>query len=133
MTASVAASPSPSSIIKPYWKPEQPPPCTNTRRPLPVLPSSVSSSLIFDAAVGDTLIIVFSRGPLSNHTTAEKSRAFDYKLRSSPQQALVFSCKSLARGWLVAGWSVPNLPAKPADGLIPARYPCASCFRGRPS
>src|SRR5438093_13138912 len=46
-----------SSIIKPYWNPEQPPPCTNTRRPLPVLPSSARSSLIFEAAVGDTLII----------------------------------------------------------------------------
>ena len=51
-------APPPSSIIRPYWKPEQPPPCTNTRRPLPALPSSVSSSLIFDAAVGDTLIMV---------------------------------------------------------------------------
>src|SRR4026207_1794634 len=51
-------APPPPSTIKPYWKPEQPPPCTNTRRPLPVLPSSVSSSLIFDAAVWDTLIMV---------------------------------------------------------------------------
>src|SRR3954462_1676458 len=47
-----------SSIIKPYWKPEQPPPCTNTRRPLPDLFSSTSSSLIFDAAVSDTLIMI---------------------------------------------------------------------------
>jgi hypothetical protein len=46
-----------SSSASAYWKPEQPPPCTNTRRPLPALPSSTSSSLIFDAAVGDTLII----------------------------------------------------------------------------
>src|SRR3989454_4735521 len=46
-----------SSIMSPYWKPEQPPPCTNTRRPLPALFSSVSSSLIFAAAVSDTLII----------------------------------------------------------------------------
>src|SRR5258706_8908236 len=46
-----------SSIIRPYWKPEQPPPCTNTRSPLPALFSSLSSSLIFDAAVSDTLII----------------------------------------------------------------------------
>src|SRR6187549_2158782 len=55
-------SPTPpaSSIISPYWKPEQPPPCTNTRRPLPTLPSSVSSSLIFSAALGDTLIIARS-------------------------------------------------------------------------
>ena len=28
-----AASPEPSSIINPYWNPEQPPPCTNTRNP----------------------------------------------------------------------------------------------------
>src|SRR6185436_16565137 len=61
-------APPPSSIIRPYWKPEQPPPCTNTRRPLPAFPSSTSSSLIFDAAVGDTLIIGFAPGrpvPLS--------------------------------------------------------------------
>src|SRR5688572_22382596 len=43
--------------MRPYWNPEQPPPCTNTRSPLPAFPSSTSSSLIFDAAVGDTLII----------------------------------------------------------------------------
>src|SRR6185503_15694036 len=29
-----------SSIINPYWNPEQPPPWTNTRRPLPALFSS---------------------------------------------------------------------------------------------
>src|SRR5262249_58037055 len=46
-----------SSIINPYWNPEQPPPCTNTRSPLPALFSSASSSLIFAAAVSDTLII----------------------------------------------------------------------------
>src|SRR6186713_2527693 len=57
MTASVVASPSPSSIMRPYWKPEQPPPCTNTRRPALVLFSSDSSSLILVAAVGVTLII----------------------------------------------------------------------------
>src|SRR3954462_647541 len=57
MTASVAASPSPSSIIRPYWKPEQPPPCTKTRRPACVLFSSDSNSLIFEAAVGVTLIM----------------------------------------------------------------------------
>src|SRR5687768_8855409 len=51
-------APPPSSIIRPYWKPEQPPPCTNTRRPLPVLPSSDSSSLIFEAAEGETLMSV---------------------------------------------------------------------------
>src|SRR5437660_9034460 len=46
-----------SSIIRPYWKPEQPPPCTNTRRPLPPFCSSASNSLIFTAAVSDTLIM----------------------------------------------------------------------------
>ena len=45
-----------SSIIRPYWKPEQPPPWTNTRRPDSCLFSSASSSAIFDAAVGDTLM-----------------------------------------------------------------------------
>src|SRR5205814_6887328 len=49
-----------SSIISPYWKPEQPPPCTNTRRPLPALFSSTSSSLILDAAVSETLIMILN-------------------------------------------------------------------------
>src|SRR3954451_17595 len=57
MTLSVEASPSPSSIIRPYWKPEQPPPWTNTRRPASSLFSSVRSSVIFSAAVGVTLIM----------------------------------------------------------------------------
>src|SRR5438270_6070661 len=57
ITASVAASPSPSSIIRPYWNPEQPPPWTNTRKPASVLFSSCSSSVIFDAADGVTLIM----------------------------------------------------------------------------
>src|SRR6187549_2749750 len=47
----------PSSIIRPYWNPEQPPPCTNTRSPLLALFSSASSSLIFVAAVSETLIM----------------------------------------------------------------------------
>src|SRR3954471_12313418 len=54
-SASVLASP--SSIIRPYWKPEQPPPWTNTRRPASSLFSSVRSSVIFSAAVGVTLIM----------------------------------------------------------------------------
>jgi hypothetical protein len=54
MTASVVASPLPSSIIRPYWNPEQPPPWTNTRRPASTLFSSVSSSVIFEAAEGVT-------------------------------------------------------------------------------
>ena len=47
-----------SSIISPHWKPEHPPPWTKTRRPLPVFPSSVSSSLIFEAAAVDTFTII---------------------------------------------------------------------------
>src|SRR3954470_15929442 len=50
--------PPPSSIIRPYWKPEHPPPWTNTRSPLPALFSSVSSSLILPAAVSETLIMI---------------------------------------------------------------------------
>ena len=40
-------SPSPpfSSIIRPYWKPEHPPPCTKTRRPLFCFCSSARSSV----------------------------------------------------------------------------------------
>src|SRR6266550_9156776 len=52
-----SATPPLSSIISPYWNPEQPPPCTNTRSPLPTLFSSLSSSLIFEAAAGDTFTI----------------------------------------------------------------------------
>src|SRR5215510_2135916 len=58
-----------SSIISPYWKPEHPPPWTNTRSPLPVLPSSANNSLIFVAAVGDTLIIEISPQPTTNYET----------------------------------------------------------------
>src|SRR5947207_14764503 len=57
MTASVVASPSPSSIIRPYWNPEQPPPCTKTRSPASSLFSSVSNCVIFEAAEGVTLIM----------------------------------------------------------------------------
>src|SRR6185312_13941965 len=65
-----------SSIISPYWKPEQPPPCTNTRRPLPPLFSSVSSSLIFPAAVSETLImILISPGNLYHYTACLSSRS----------------------------------------------------------
>src|SRR4029450_1944749 len=46
-----------SSIISPYWNPEHPPPWTKTRKPLPALFSSVNSSVIFEAAVSDTLIM----------------------------------------------------------------------------
>src|SRR6185503_19230874 len=63
-----------SSIIRPYWKPEHPPPCTNTRKPLPALFSSASSSLIFDAADSETLImgpalLEGARGPESRRST----------------------------------------------------------------
>src|ERR1700733_15231448 len=46
-----------SSIIIPYWNPEQPPPCTNTRKPLPAFCSSANSSLTFAAAVSEMLIM----------------------------------------------------------------------------
>src|SRR4029453_3605469 len=46
-----------SSIISPYWKPEHPPPCTNTRRPLFSFCSSARSSVILEAAAENTLII----------------------------------------------------------------------------
>src|SRR5687768_11528908 len=39
-----------SSKVKPYWKPEQPPPCTNTRSFRLGLDSSRISSLTLDAA-----------------------------------------------------------------------------------
>src|SRR3978361_396310 len=40
-----------SSKVKPYWKPEQPPPCTNTRSFRSGLPSSSTSSLTLLAAL----------------------------------------------------------------------------------
>src|SRR2546428_6215542 len=40
-----------SSKVKPYWKPEQPPPCTNTRNFKSGLPSSAISSATLDAAL----------------------------------------------------------------------------------
>ena len=40
-----------SSKVKPYWKPEQPPPCTNTRSLRSGLPSSSTSSLTLFAAL----------------------------------------------------------------------------------
>src|SRR5438132_9382917 len=40
-----------SSNVKPYWKPEQPPPVTNTRSFSSGLPSSVISSLTLFAAL----------------------------------------------------------------------------------
>src|SRR5713226_4818962 len=59
-----------SSIIRPYWKPEHPPPCTNTRKPPPAFCSSTSSSLIFDAAVSDTLIMTLRIPIRSDRPTA---------------------------------------------------------------
>src|SRR5688572_2464394 len=68
ITASVVASPSPSSIIRPYWNPEHPPPWTNTRSPASSLFSSASSSEIFDAAAGVTLIISDSPSPVGEYS-----------------------------------------------------------------
>src|SRR5687767_7908680 len=50
---SIAASSSfcTSSKVKPYWKPEQPPPVTNTRSLRPGLPSSSISCLTLLAAL----------------------------------------------------------------------------------
>ena len=40
-----------SSKVKPYWKPEQPPPCTKTRSFSSGLPSSAIRSATFAAAL----------------------------------------------------------------------------------
>ena len=40
-----------SSKVKPYWKPEQPPPCTNTRSLRSGLPSSAIRSATLAAAL----------------------------------------------------------------------------------
>src|ERR1700761_1990045 len=47
----VSSSATASSNVKPYWKPEQPPPCTNTRSFSSGLPSSSTSSLTLAAAL----------------------------------------------------------------------------------
>src|SRR2546428_6481676 len=72
-----------SSIIRPYWNPEQPPPCTNTRRPLPALFSSVKSSEIFEAAVSDTLIIAIFLPEVTHHYS-KKRVAILHRLRAGP-------------------------------------------------
>ena len=53
---STSTSPTPSSIIRPYWNPEQPPPCTYTRRPASFFFSSSSSWVILFAASSVTVI-----------------------------------------------------------------------------
>ena len=53
----------------PYWKPAYLPSCTNTRKPAPVFCSSASSSLIFHAAVSDTLIMILSVSIRSDRPT----------------------------------------------------------------
>src|SRR3954463_16245090 len=47
----VSSSATASSNVKPYWKPEQPPPCTKTRSFSSGLPSSSTSSLTLAAAL----------------------------------------------------------------------------------
>src|SRR6185436_13298428 len=99
-------SPAPplSSIMRPYWKPEQPPPCTNTRRPLPALFSSVNSSLIFAAAVSDTLIIVSPRvghhytigSPMPFVALAPSSRQFRLALAATRWTAVLEARPDLA-------------------------------------
>src|SRR3546814_17338321 len=50
LSSAVSSSLTASSKVKPYWKPEQPPPCTNTRSLSSELPSSASRSLTLAAA-----------------------------------------------------------------------------------
>ncbi|MCY1547759.1 hypothetical protein D9M68_838320 [compost metagenome] len=47
----VSSSLTTSSKVKPYWKPEQPPPCTNTRSLRSGLPSSATNSATLAAAL----------------------------------------------------------------------------------
>jgi len=47
----VSSSFTTSSKVKPYWKPEQPPPCTNTRSFSSGLPSSATRSATLAAAL----------------------------------------------------------------------------------
>src|SRR4051812_4163182 len=107
-----------SSIIRPYWKPEQPPPCTKTRSPLPALFSSDSSSLILDAAVSDTLImpplyqeavdILHSRA----HALRSDSQDFPAKSRESGEAAVAGHPRGAAR---------PRARARPPEAAARAR------------
>src|SRR6478735_2142788 len=51
LSSTVSSSLTTSSNVKPYWKPEQPPPWTNTRSFRSGLPSSSTSSLTLLAAL----------------------------------------------------------------------------------
>src|SRR6185369_8468027 len=51
LVITVSSSLATSSKVKPYWKPEQPPPCTNTRNFRSGLPSSAIRSATFAAAL----------------------------------------------------------------------------------
>ena len=81
---STSAVGSPSSIIRPYWKPEQPPPCTNTRRPALALPSSESNSLIFSAATEVTLIMAIEDSSRPDGSIATGPRLRQPPGRSGP-------------------------------------------------
>src|SRR5882672_12545712 len=108
-----------SSIIRPYWKPEQPPPCTNTRRPLPALFSSDSSSLIFDAAVSETLIMT-SLYQEPGWYTAQSPHALRDDFGPFPSKFDRFGPAALARH--------PRRPAGSGAGAGPA----AASARDRP-
>src|SRR3954454_5892505 len=86
-----------SSIIRPYWNPEQPPPCTNTRRPLLALFSSASSSLIFEAAVSETLIMVPSVYQDRHWYTARLPHAVRTDSGPFPREIARFGAAALGR------------------------------------
>src|SRR5687767_4785772 len=118
MTASVVASPSPSSIIRPYWNPEQPPPCTKTRRPASVLFSSASSSVIFSAAVGVTWIFISAillGSPLIIH--------WPDVLRTCPPRRPDPAGSACYRTHLAAGWIRVDGRSRRAGGEIHRQPP----------
>src|SRR5688572_1638883 len=107
MTASVEASPSPSSIMSPYWKPEQPPPWTNTRRPASSLFSSVRSSEILVAAVGVTLIMILN-------SPSDEQRLIIPGWHGDRQPTLGIPPSTACPAWVRTHPAVPPSPAHPS-------------------
>ncbi len=80
----VSSSATASSNVNPYWKPEQPPPCTNTRSFSSGLPSSSTSSLTLAAALS-----VKTSGPGISEVAGESSATALMGILANAFQALL--------------------------------------------
>src|SRR5690606_33705986 len=93
LSSTVSSSLTASSKVKPYWKPEQPPPCTNTRSFSSGLPSSSSRSLTLAAAesvktngIGGAWRSTVSVTAFMVELLADQSANITYKLAGTPPQ-----------------------------------------------